>query len=275
MRFWPPYECDDLGVRTYTLEAGGAIAEVVPERGGLITRFAVGGDEVLYLDPATLADETKNVRGGVPVLFPCAGKLDGGPYPLRQHGFARNMAFVVTEATADRLVMELASTAETQALFPFDFVLRLTVSLTERALTLGIAVVNTGPAAMPVHFGLHPYFRVPVEAKAQAAVETSATRAFDNTRGVFEAYAVPNYSEGETDLHLLDHLAHATTLRAPGFKPRLIEWDAFLPILVLWTQPEKGFICEEPWSAMAGELKEPKLWASPGETVGGVFRVSV
>lgn len=262
-------------MRTYSLTAGQVAAEVVPERGGLITRFTVAGDEVLYLDAATLADQTKNVRGGVPILFPCAGKLESGPYPLRQHGFARNLPFTVTANAADRLTMELSSTSETLASFPFDFRLRLTVSVAEHALTLGIEVTNTGPAAMPLHFGLHPYFRVPVDAKAQATVSTGAQRAFDNTRGVFEPYRVPDFGQGETDLHLLDHAGHATTLKVPGLATRLIEWDAFLPVLVLWTQPEKEFICVEPWSAMAGELKTPSRWASPGETVGGVFRVSV
>ena len=262
-------------MKIFNLEAGGARAEVVPERGGLITQFSAGGDQVFYLDRETLAHPAKNVRGGVPILFPCAGKLEGGPYPLRQHGFAREMAFAVVRARRDRLVMELASTAETRAMFPFDFVLGLTVTLEERSLELGISVTNTGAVPMPVHFGLHPYFRVPVDAKAQASVQSEAKRAFDNTRGVVVDYVAPDFSQGETDLHLLDHPGHEATLRAPGLDPRRIEWDAFMPVLVLWTQPAKDFICVEPWSASAGELKTPTRWAAPGETVGGVFRVSV
>jgi len=48
-----------------------------PARGGIVTRFSVGGRPVLFLDDATLADETKNIRGGVPVLFPSPGPLAG------------------------------------------------------------------------------------------------------------------------------------------------------------------------------------------------------
>ena len=73
-----------------TLRADEALAEVVPERGAICSRLRIGGSEVLYLDPATLADPTKNVRGGIPVLFPIAGKPDPGS-ALKQHGFARNL----------------------------------------------------------------------------------------------------------------------------------------------------------------------------------------
>src|SRR5438132_2165715 len=80
------------GMKTSALAGDGALAEVVPERGGLVTRFRVQGRGLLYLDEATLADRSKNVRGGVPVLFPIAGKApEGGA--MKQHGFARNRAW--------------------------------------------------------------------------------------------------------------------------------------------------------------------------------------
>src|SRR5262245_48306902 len=84
------------GMDLWTLTYGSAVAEVVPQRGGLVSRFCVGDEEILYMDPETLADRTKNVRGGIPVLFPVAGRLsgdrytrDGRSFPMRQHGLAR------------------------------------------------------------------------------------------------------------------------------------------------------------------------------------------
>ena len=79
----------------FELTDGDAAATVVPERGGLVTRFAVGARELLYLDPATLADPTKNVRGGVPVLFPFAGRPPPGsdePRRRRDEPSARRFA---------------------------------------------------------------------------------------------------------------------------------------------------------------------------------------
>ena len=49
-----------------TIAFGDVRAEVVPERGALVTALRVGTRDVLYLDPETLADPTKNVRGGIP-----------------------------------------------------------------------------------------------------------------------------------------------------------------------------------------------------------------
>lgn len=57
------------------LTHGDVRAMVVPARGALVASLQVAGRDVLYLDRATLDDPTKNVRGGIPVLFPFAGKL--------------------------------------------------------------------------------------------------------------------------------------------------------------------------------------------------------
>src|SRR3954463_2266927 len=105
---------------------GDVRADVVPERGALVTALRVGTRDVLYLDPETLADPTKNVRGGIPLLCPFAGKLVDETLALtgtkmKQHGFARNRAWTVTERDAGSLTMTLAADAETRAQFPFDF----------------------------------------------------------------------------------------------------------------------------------------------------------
>ena len=59
---------------TYILtdEAAKIQIEVVPERGGIITRWRDEDHEILYLDEARYADPTKTIRGGIPILFPTA-----------------------------------------------------------------------------------------------------------------------------------------------------------------------------------------------------------
>src|SRR4051812_9330418 len=95
---------------------------VAPSRGGMMTRFSVRDREILYLDERTLLDQKANVRGGNPVLFPSPGKLDGDAWSrdgkrgaLKQHGFARNLAWSVVEAsTSERSVrLRLGSTDST------------------------------------------------------------------------------------------------------------------------------------------------------------------
>jgi hypothetical protein len=62
---------------------------------------------VLFMDDETLRDPTKNVRGGVPVLFPTPGKLvddkwsyAGHSGSMKQHGFARSLPWELA-ATSD------------------------------------------------------------------------------------------------------------------------------------------------------------------------------
>src|SRR6201996_3157981 len=109
-----------------------AHAEVVPERGAIISRFDVGGTPILYLDLATLEDPTKNVRGGVPFLFPTAGRLENDRYQgreMKQHGFARNLPFTVERRDARSVALSLDADDATRARFPFEFRVELTISL--------------------------------------------------------------------------------------------------------------------------------------------------
>src|SRR5580704_4423039 len=87
-----PAKNDDVEVR-----GDHARFVVRPSRGGMLVSFDVDNTRVLYMDDGTLEDTTKNVRGGVPILFPSPGKLQGDAWSyagkhgsMKQHGFARN-----------------------------------------------------------------------------------------------------------------------------------------------------------------------------------------
>src|SRR4051812_11386022 len=91
-------------LETVTLVDQAARVVVAPSRGGMVTRFEVNGEPVLFLDAASLTDLAKNVRGGNPVLFPSPGPLagerftrDGKSGSMKQHGFARQEAWTVVE----------------------------------------------------------------------------------------------------------------------------------------------------------------------------------
>ncbi|TMA32068.1 MAG: aldose epimerase, partial [Deltaproteobacteria bacterium] len=149
------------------LRAGNALAEIVPERGAICTKLRFDNDELLFLDMSTLEDLSKNVRGGIPVLFPIAGKPDAGS-PYKQHGFARNLPWEVVRTGASSLECRLQH--ET-----WDVLIAFT--LTEDAFRLETTVAGEGPFQL----GFHPYFAV--TDKKVAFVETSATRVFDNRTG--------------------------------------------------------------------------------------------
>ena len=94
-----------------------------------------------------------------PILFPYCGKLVNGSFPVEgktyaggQHGFARDLEHEFLGCDGTALRFRLASSAETLALFPFDFVLESTYALEGRTLRHTLAVTNSG--AKELRFGI-------------------------------------------------------------------------------------------------------------------------
>ncbi|MEO6771804.1 MAG: hypothetical protein ABI467_02130 [Kofleriaceae bacterium] len=231
-----------------TLSFGDVTAEVVPERGALVTALRVGTRDVLYLDPATLADPAQNVRGGIPVLFPFAGKLAGETLGLtgtkmKQHGFARDRAWTVTERDAASLTMTLAADAETRAQFPFEFTAHHRVMIVPGGVQLELAIV-AGDRDVPVSPGWHPYFAI-------ARADKAAVR--------------PGLSD---DDHEFDFGMPAPVEGRSRFAPPGIALEASpeLRHLQMWSQPGKPFVCIEPFFGPAGTINtEQRGWVRAGQ----------
>ncbi len=103
-----------------------------------------------------------------PILFPVVGwtrgsqvLVDGQAHPLGLHGFARRLDFAVREQWPDHVRLVASSSAETRALYPFDWELEVEHALAGPALTTRLTVRNTGAVAMPYACGLHPGLRWP------------------------------------------------------------------------------------------------------------------
>lgn len=305
------------GLEMWRLKVGHAVAEIAPSRGGLVTRFAVGDDEILYLDPRTLTPQPgqgpPKVRGGIPVLFPIAGRLAGdrftvpfvddlgagagrGPapsFPMRQHGLARLAPWSVSDVAQAHLTMEFRSGPQTRVNFPYDFVLRMTVDLERaghRTLALELEVENLGKQPMPVHLGLHPYFLLPETDKAQARLEiahesSAESPAVNNVTGETVHYAgSPDFAGPELDLHLTGVATETATLHVPGTtpsgapkSPRVLAWSDLFSTVVLWSVAMSDFVCVEPWSAPGNALNtgQDLMRIEPGESVEGEFSITV
>jgi galactose mutarotase-like enzyme len=266
-------------------DGGGTRAEVVPERGALVSRFIVEGEPILFLDESTLADPTKNVRGGIPVLFPAPGVLpgatytdEGRSYPMRRHGFARDLPWEVRTREGSRVVLALGHSEQTLREFPWHFEALLTVTLVGTALHLSFTAENRDLRPMPLHLGYHPYFYVPQGNKDSATVETDASRAWDNRQGATVPFSELNLTGPEVDLHLLDHSLQGTTLeRGPGLRPVELAWSPSFTTLVVWTLAGRDFVCVEPWTAPGGALQTGHglLTVAPGATFSSEFEISV
>jgi galactose mutarotase-like enzyme len=247
---------------------------LAPARGGMVTRFVVGDTNVLYLDHDTLRDPTKNVRGGIPVLFPIAGRLaddkfqvDGTTYTMKQHGFARNMPWAIVDQATDggaRLGLALSATPMTRAQFPFEFRLAITYLLADGRLTLQVRISNLGDRDMPIHPGLHPYFQLSDHHKRAARVVTDATQAFDNRTGTLVTLREPiDLSADVVDLDVLDHWPRTVRLTRP--EDRDLDLSLGMPdrVLVVWTERGRDFVCVEPWTAQRNALPEGRAVIVP------------
>jgi galactose mutarotase-like enzyme len=213
---------------------GDAVVEIAPSRGALVTSFVVDGTPLLFMDDATLLDPSKNVRGGVPILFPFAGKPPAGS-TLPQHGFARTRAWEPVSAIADeataRFECKLESTPETLAAWPHHFEARFAISLFDERLMLEWGFTNKGSAPMPLHFGIHPYFVVGPKDRVKVT-------------GTSVDFTAP-----EVDVHLTPFHSGGTQLERGDGKVVQLSWTEHFSTLVLWTLPGRDFVCVEPWTA--------------------------
>ncbi|MET0282951.1 MAG: galactose mutarotase [Polyangiales bacterium] len=253
------------------LESERSRVEVAPQRGGLITSFQVDGRELLYLEQASLVDASKNVRGGVPVLFPSPGKLrddafshEGKRGAMKQHGFARNQPWQVQGST-----LTLRSNEQTRAQFPWDFRYQLQITLTDALLRLGIEVENTGRVPLPFGLGFHPYFLL--QDKAAARIDTRASTIFDNVTKEVRPFTGFDFTRKEQDLYLLDHGGTDSALHYGDGTTLAVRASREFTRWVVWSLADKDYVCIEPWTSPPDALNsgEGLLKLAPGATHHG------
>jgi galactose mutarotase-like enzyme len=259
-----------------TNEKKDTFIEVVPERGGIISTFVVQDKPVFYLDKSTLTDRNKNIRGGIPILFPICGPLkndtyflSGQQYTMKQHGFARNSTWDVAEvSTAEdsaSIKLELRDNDETYALYPFKFKLIYEYKLNGSTLSVNATYINHDEKPMPFYAGYHPYFQVEdkkqleIEIPSQTYTETKNGSVIDNQF---------NYEQDEINVFYHDLARNSFHITDPLKKWKIhVRFDPIYKHIVLWTLKGKDFICVEPWMAEndAFNSKEDLVFVQPGQ----------
>ncbi|PJE27692.1 Galactose mutarotase [Pseudooceanicola antarcticus] len=247
--------------------------------------------------------------GRSPILFPIVGRapgdviaVDGQEAPMRQHGFARKMAWELAEHTATSCTHVLRDTAETRAIYPRAFQLSLTHALSGATLTATAEVRNTGDQPLPFGLGFHPAFNWPLpgagDAPHRITLDNGAEppcSAIDGDSLLAPEMLPSPFTAGELTLAhalfendalvFLEGAGDALTYAAPGTDaPALHFRFENLPALGIWTKPQGApFICVEPWHGVAArqgagpEIAERPLSMelAPGETARFAWSVSV
>ncbi|MGB5593630.1 MAG: aldose epimerase [Crocosphaera sp.] len=261
--------------------------EVVPERGGIITRWSIEGQEVFYLDEERFADPELTVRGGVPILFPICGNLpdnvyvyDNKTYHLKQHGFARNLPWEVIEQSTDsccRLTLSLRSNEETLEMYPFEFEVKFMYELEGKTLRIRQQYINNSDKVMPFCCGFHPYFLVKQKEKLALDIPASSYEVKD-TKEIAPYEGKFDFNEEEIDVALKSLKRSSASITDPtrGLKVTL-KWSEQYSTIVFWTLKDKDYVCLETWSAPRNAIStgENLIELEPGATCEAVVEIDV
>ena len=228
--------------------------------GACLTRFSVGDEDLLFPDGMLEVEGRLKRRGGMPLLFPNAGPLlDGSPFPLPQHGFARDLPWELLRRSEDAATISLKRDADER--YPFSLRLEVSICVAPGRLDYGFSVVNESPSPLPMAPGLHPYFAVPYEFRSELITNAPG---FDPSTYDWSEVLV---------LDRVDPLE----LTLPGGTRLTAVSSSDLTTTVIWSEPGRDFLCIEPWAAAPGALTNPDacLHALPGETKSFHYSLAV
>lgn len=214
--------------------------------------------------------------GRSPILFPIVGKapndtvtVDGVPFQMSQHGFARRSNFSLMVEESDRCVYRLTASEASRAMYPFDFELNVEHRVEGRAVVVSAIVTNHDHKIMPFGIGFHPAFAWPLPGAEDAPhgveLDEGGTPALHRLSGglvnpkalrsPFDAGRLTlDHSLFAEDAMLFPDGAGAGLVYGPAKGPSVhFTWEN-LPNFALWTKPGAGFICLEPWHGTAAEI---------------------
>ncbi len=219
-------------------------------------------------------------RRHAPILFPIVGKVyknsykhENKNYELSQHGFARDQEFKVIEQSNDSITLETTSSEITKVLFPFDFNLKVKISIFNKEVKVTYRVEN--PSVKEIYFciGAHPGFNCPFDHKSDFSdyelkfnkIECS-DRILLNKSGFRTGERAKDWLSGHT-IKLHEALFNDDALIFDNLKSQFISiksnktsdqvkigWSNYSHMGIWKPLNNAPFICIEPWNGMADEV---------------------
>lgn len=286
--------------RVFTLSHGRLTARIAA-LGAELVSLCRDGEEMMWQPRAGHWQQTS------PWLFPFVGRLKDGGYSHRGrwhelplHGFAASQTFELLSEGPEVVQLQLRSSEQLRASYPFEFRLVITYTLDTTGLTMHIGVHNDSGETMPFGLGAHPGFAL------QGRVNEWELQ-FEQQEAGFIWRLQPD----PLPWGLRSTTAELLRWDAPGalqLRPRLFERDAIIldplqsscvslrhrergerlrihfrgaPTLGLWARPGTPFICIEPWwgrdddaAAPHALLAKPQLQKlPPGEMFEALIQI--
>ena len=246
-----------------------------------------------------------------PVLFPIVGsvwearyRVDGTEYQLGQHGFARDMDFILVCATDTKVRYRLESSDETLAKYPYPFVLEIAYRLHGASIDVIWEVKNPSDKEMYFQIGAHPAFFYPdydpeksgrgfftfdrtegiecIRIKEKGCVDAVTKWPLEMPEGVLKLEK-DTFDAIDTIMVQDSQLKRVNMFKEDGTAWLSLSFDA--PVVGIWSPPGKvaPFICIEPWYGRCdrvgyeGEYKD-KDWMNclaPGEGFKSVYTIEI
>jgi len=266
-------------VSEIVLNHEGMSATVLPIRGALISNFSVDGKNILKLTDEFTSTGSGWPAGGIPFLFPVAGRsfskgiagrynAFGKEWPMPIHGFSYGLPWTVKDRSTQQVVLELLSSETTLSLFPWHFQIDYEITLKNKSLNLKTKISHLGCSEtpgtpMPVSPGFHPYFDTSPDGlfKAQDLdIEFPGTTVLRVSAqgGVDKQTDFPTQ-----DRYNLDHpyftngifpVPSPANFKLIGPKKILTVHSPQAKYLVFWSKNSDSFQCIEPWLGVPDAL---------------------
>ncbi|EKZ4562504.1 aldose 1-epimerase family protein [Listeria monocytogenes] len=212
-----------------------------------------------------------------PVLFPTVGRLvedtylvDGKPYHLGQHGFARDRDFQVVEQTEKSVRFELDADEDSLAVYPYKFKLSISYTIEKNTVAVSYEVENTDNKRIYFSIGAHPAFNLPLtdgttfedyyldfgtEENLETLCLEGPYRSGEIKKVVDEAarYLPLNYDLFKNDALIFEALKQKEMTIKSDKTPHFVKVSfPEFPFVGVWTaKAGTPFLCIEPWYGIA------------------------
>ncbi|CAN5355965.1 aldose 1-epimerase family protein [soil metagenome] len=210
-----------------------------------------------------------------PILFPIVGTLKNDTYfykdevyHLPRHGFARERIFLKDQVSLEEAVFTLTQDADTLAVYPFAFILRIRYHLQDDQLKVAYEVSNNGYDELLFSVGAHPAFAVPMVDGTDYAdyyLQFNTTEALHRWKlqdGLIANHAEPLPAENGK-LALQHNLFYEDAIVLKNMQSNRItigctkhahgihfNFNDF-PFFGIWAAKDADFVCLEPWCGIA------------------------